>query len=194
MANIPTKCQGLANQLQQAKELLAGLEDDFKTEKNPQERSRIFFLIRSARSKVAQLTQQLSICITPPPLRPDLTPMEVTIHRHADGKAFDAALVIHNLGTGPAKGPFKVTLGVSYNSYSHGQPLMIYRELNISVPASVTIAPDAVYTTASWPNITLERGPGHTMAPYTFYALVDADNQVAEQRENNNNFQITKLL
>jgi len=43
-------------------------------------------------------------------------------------------------------------------------------------------------------NIAFLRKPGNTIAPYTFYALVDAENQIAESSEADNNLTVTKLL
>lgn len=191
MANVPKQCESIALQLQSAKELADDLFNVWQTATG-QDKSRAFFLWRSANSKVRQLAVALNKCVNPPPLLPDLVPVNVRPTVHQGGQLFDAAVVINNEGAGRAAGPFKVTLGVEYVSYSQDPPLRVFRELTLNVPAGVTIEPGATYTTSdSMKNIQINRRPGSTMPPlFDFYILVDPDNQIAEKIEGNNYLQL----
>ena len=123
----------------------------------------------------------------------NLRPVDVTVWFHPDNAAFDATLLVNNNGAAPALGSFKITFGYSYLDYSQDPPLTVYHERNMVVPGSTDVQPGGtnpfVFT-----NIPFVRKPGNTIAPYNFYALVDAENQIAESNEADNNLTVTKLL
>jgi len=188
MSSIPTKCQPVADELAAAQELAADLQAEYKATANGPEKSRIFALLKSVRSRIAVLRAQLNECLNPPPPLPDLVPVTVSVSRHADGKALDAAVLVTNRGEGVAQGPFKIALGVEFiSSYDQDPPLRAYREATFNVPASVTIPPGTNFTSDSMKNIPILRRPGSSMpATFDYDALVDVDNQVRENVENNN--------
>jgi hypothetical protein len=184
---IPARCQSIADNLAEQRTLLADLQSDLNTTTDPQEKSRIRFLMRPVQHQIGLLNTQLGHCINPPPPPPDLLPSDFVFRTQPGGTAFDFALNIENTGAGAATGPFKVTLGVDYYTYEQDPPLLVFRELDINVPASLTIAAGATYTTDYWTNIPILHRAGGTMARYEFYALV-------ESNEGNNSLQQVRVF
>ena len=192
MPNTPTKCQSLADDLSRKELFFADLNAEYG-EATGIEKSRLFYLMRSARAQVAQARAALERCVNPPPPLPDLRPTDVRIQWHADRSGFDFAILVHNDGA-PVSGPFKITAAVEYSDYSQDPPLDVFRSQDFIVPAAMWIQPGDTYTSEYFHNVPFLLRPGTAIASYTFYALVDADGQIRESIEANNNLQVTKLL
>ena len=124
---------------------------------------------------------------------PNLQPVNVTVWFHPNNTAFDATLWVKNTGAGPAIGGFNIVFSYSYYDYSQDPPLFVYHERNTPVPASTDVQPGGtnpfVFT-----DITFVHKPGSIMAPYTFYASVDANSQIQETNENDNNLTLPTVL
>jgi len=191
MPTIPERCAPLAQQLEAARDVAIGLREEFERATG-REKSHLFFLLRAAVKEVNRLTAELHLCVHPPPPRPDLVPIDVKpfVHTPAD-RMFDLATVIENQGAGQAKGPFVVTMGVEYLSFTQDPPLRVFREHQINVPAGVTIDPGATFVTDKMPDIPINRRPGSQLPPkYDIYVLADSNKQVAESAEGNNYLQL----
>jgi hypothetical protein len=191
MAAVPSKCQSIAEQLTAAENLEASLQAEYNQLPPGQDRSRVFFQLRAARTAVGQLRIQLSQCVNPPPPLPDLLPIGFNVTKHPDGTALDVAAVIFNEGEGSASGPFKLALGAYYvSTYGQDPPLYVYQEKDLTVPSSVTIQPGDSYTSDSMNDIPILFRPGSSMpAEFIFYVLVNGDHQLAETNLNNNYLQ-----
>ncbi len=137
---IPARCQPIADQLQNDKDLLADLQTELSGETSARDKLRTLRLIRSVRSNVLTLQKALNNCINPPPQLPDLIPVAVMPNRRTDG--VHPAVVVFNNGLGPATGPFKITFGTEYvSSYHQDPPLYADVVFDINVPASQNFPP-----------------------------------------------------
>lgn len=188
----PTICQPFANDLKSKEDLLAGLEAEYQ-QASGVDKGRLFYLVRDAASQVTQARAKLAQCLNPPAPLPDLAPTDFAIRFHPGGAAFDFAVLIHNEGA-PVGGSFKITLGVEYYVYGQDPPLDVYREQDFVTPPSTWIQPGDTFTSEYFLNVPFITRTKSSMASYTFYALVDADDQVNESNKANNNLQLTKLL
>jgi hypothetical protein len=189
MATVPPQCALIAQELADARSLANDLLQEFKDSPPGQKKSQAFNEWRAANSQVKSFANALERCLNPPPPLPDLVPVRVAANVNAAQTAFDAAVVINNQGAGPAPGPFKITLGVTYVDYSQDPPLYITPVATLQVPNNVTIQPGATYTTSdTMKNIPINHRPGTNDTPlFDLYILVDSDFEISESLENNNN-------
>lgn len=186
---VPAKCQPIADRLQDARELLADLEAEYRAETDTREKMRTFMLIKSVRSSVASLQKSLNTCINPALPKPDLIPVAVNPNRTAN--EIHPGIVILNNGGSPASGPFKITFGTQFvSSYDQDPPLYSNVTFDIDVPGSQTFPAGANTTISTNHTFPALVRPGTTSPVlFDFYVLVDPDNQVAEAHEDNNYFQ-----
>jgi len=192
VSNIPTKCQSIAADLDGKKALLSDLEGEYR-ESSGADRTRLFYEIRALRGQVHDTEIMLDQCINPPAPLPDLSPVDVIIRWNPDRVHFDFAVLIHNSGA-PVSGPFKVTLGVEYYDYNQSPPLDTFHQRDFIFPNSLWINTNDTLRSAYWTDIRFVTRPKTSFASYTFYALIDADDQIAESDKHNNNLQVTRVL
>jgi hypothetical protein len=192
MPSIPKNCEPLAADLAKKKELLSDLQEEYG-EATGAERTRLFYEIRNLREQIYQTEVSLDQCINPPTPLPDLSPTDVIIRWNFDRVHFDFAVVIHNSGA-PTSGPFKITLGVEYYVYSQDPPLDTFHQRDFIFPNYLSINTNDNVVSEYWTNVNFVTRPGSSFASYTFYALIDADDQIAESNKYNNNLQVSKVL
>jgi hypothetical protein len=185
MATTPKKCQPLADKLEEQQALLRGFREELISATGAQ-RAQLQSLIRSLQQLIGETRHSLELCIHPPEPRPNLRAVDVRVWFHADNKAFDATLLITNDGGAPAQHAFKIVFG-------YLDPSGAYHERNLSVLGALPLQPGDTYPFV-FPDIAFEKKQGNVMAPYTFYALVDADDQIQESNEIDNSFQTTKVI
>jgi hypothetical protein len=192
MPNVPSQCQPIADGLKRLNALLSNLEQQF-LDASGSARTQLLDEIRLVRQQISSDQVKLEQCINPPVPLPDLTPLDVTIRWNPDRVHFDFAVLIHNNGA-PVSGPFKVTLGVEYYDYSQDPPLDVYAEQDFIFPSYIWLDTNDTVPSQYWTNVPFLTRPGTSFASYTFYALVDADDQIVESNKFNNNLQVTKVL
>jgi hypothetical protein len=181
---IMPNCEQIKAQLDSLTEERNDVEEQLHDASDPRQRSRLIFELRALNGEVATKRAQYNACLHPPPPKPDLLAKTFQIKLNRTARTLDVACVVQNGGDGPARGPFVVTLGVTY---TNEQGAKITRQLNIQVPAGTTIEGHGTqYVTEAMQNIPLIYRDQHPQATYLFEMIVDANNQVAEVSESNN--------
>ena len=116
---------------------------------------------------------------------PNLHPTKVTVWFHPDNKQFDATLWINNDGADPALGAFRIDFGYAYYDYSQDPPLYETHERFVETPGATDIQPGGT-NPFYFTNIPYVRKSGARSALYTFWAIVDEENQIPESDEGDN--------
>jgi hypothetical protein len=151
---------------------------------SPAERSRLLFELKSLNPQIAAEQKRYNDCIHPPAPKPDLLAKTFQIKPNHTARTLEVAGVIQNIGDGPAQGPFEVTLGVSYTDRNL---VVITRQLNIHVPATVRIEGHGTqYVTESIKNLPLLYRSENPKFIYELDMIVDSANQISEVSESNN--------
>jgi CARDB len=177
-------CQQLKTQLDSLMEERDSVEAELENVSNPRERSNLIFELRNLNHEIATKRTQYNNCLHPPPPKPDLVAKTFQIKPNHTTRTMEVACVIQNDGDGPARGPFVVTLGVTFKDEKGAT---VTRQLDIQIPAGTTIEGHGTqFITRPMVNIPLLYRNEHPDAIYLLEMIVDANNQVAEVSESNN--------
>ena len=166
-----TTCERLKHQLDAMIEIRKDIQQELRRpDLPPEERAQLIWELKQANMAIADLRRRYNECTTPRPPRPDLVADRFRVTRQ--GSTRSLAGVLRNVGEAPARGPFKVVLGVTTAAGT--------RQLTVQVPNSVTIEGYGTeYTTPQ----ALKNIPA---SDATFHMLVDSDHEVNETLESNN--------
>ena len=176
-------CQAIKKQLDLLLEMRREVQQDLQTAP-PSERPALIAQLKALNREIAIKQQQYNTCVHPPLPKPDLVAKTFQIKPNHQAKTLEVAGVIQNNGDGPAHGPFQVTLGVSYTDRNL---TVITRQLNISVPNTVTIEGHGTqFVTDSIKNLPLLYRTENPKFIYQLDMIVDSANQVSEVSESNN--------
>lgn len=177
-------CQAIKTQLDALTEERGTVEEELHEVHDPRQRSRLIAELRALNQQIATKRTQYNNCLNPPLPKPDLVAKTFQISRNNAARTMDIACVIQNAGDGPARGPFVVTLGVSYKT---DKGVQVTRQLNIQVSAGTTVEGHGTqYVTESMKSVPLYYRNEHPEITYRLEMIVDSNNQVSEVSESNN--------
>ncbi|MFL6546622.1 MAG: hypothetical protein ACJ8LM_15780, partial [Candidatus Udaeobacter sp.] len=160
------------------------VQEELRSVRDPRQRTALIAELRALNQQIAAKLAQYKACINPPLPKPDLVAKTFQISRNNTARTMDVACVIQNNGDGPARGPFVVTLGVSFKN---DRGVQITRQLNIPIPSGTTVEGHGTqYITDAMHNIPLFYRNEHPDITYQLEMIVDANNQVSEVSESNN--------
>ena len=180
MANCQTIKMQLDALLEERRDVTAQLGEA----RNPRERANLIAELKLLNQAIARRRKEYDTCLHPPLPKPDLLAKTYQIKPNHTALTLEVAAVIQNNGDGPAKGPFGVTLGVTYTERNL---TVVTRQLNIAVPATVVIEGHGTeYVTESIKNIPLLYRSENPKFVYDFEMIVDSANQISEVSESNN--------
>ena len=179
---MPT-CEALKQQLNLLIEQRREVQEELKTAP-PSERGPLIAQLKALNREIALKRQQYDHCVHPPLPKPDLVARTFQIRPNHQARTLEVSGVIRNSGDGPAHGPFQVTLGVSYTDRNL---TVITRQLNIQIPAGVTIeGHGSELVTDGIKNLPLLYRTENPKFVYQLDMIVDSANQVSEVTESNN--------
>jgi len=177
-------CQSIKTQLDALIEERQEVTAQLGEATSPRERANLIAELKLLNSSIAAKRKQYDACLHPPLPKPDLVAKTFQVKPNHTALTLEVAGVIQNNGDGPAKGPFEVTLGVSYTDR---HLTVITRQLNIHVPNTVVIeGHGSQFVTESLKNIPLLYRTENPKFVYDFEMIVDSANQIAEVSESNN--------
>lgn len=122
--------------------------------------------------------------VSPDVSLPTLSATGLTIYWHPNKTAFDFAALVQNDSGGPVSGPVDVTLGVNYLSGWDGilgsddfDPFFITGQVDVTVPAGVTLNTGETYRTPYFVDIPFVAMPGEDYGYFAFTVYVVYDGQ-----------------
>jgi hypothetical protein len=175
-------CDVIKRRLESLIELRAEVVQELQTpDLPPARRGELLQELRQLGQAIAAARRELQLCQDADAPRPDLVADSFRIT--GQGQLLSIAGRIINRGDAAARGPFKVSLGVTFTA-PNGQGQT--RQLDVIVPASTTIEGFGTpYVTQPITGIPL------VSTPYLLEMIVDAERQVSESVESNNYLQRT---
>lgn len=179
-----TNCQNIKTQLDALLEERKDVIEQLKHVHSPRERAALIWELKQLNPAIAFKRKQYDDCLHPPLPKPDLVAKTFRIKPNHNALTLEVAAVIQNDGDSPAKGPFVVTLGVTYTDRNL---TIITRELNINIPNSVIIEGHGTqFVTDAIQNIPLLYRSENPKFVYDLDMIVDSTNQISEVTESNN--------
>lgn len=177
-------CQNIKKQLDALLEERKDVIEQLQHVQSPRERAALIAELKQLNAAIAAKNKQYNDCLRPPLPKPDLVAKTFRIKPNRSALTLEVAAVIQNDGDGSAKGPFEVTLGVTYTDRNSK---IITRQLNIHVPNSVIIEGHGTqFVTDAIQNIPLLYRSENPKFVYDFEMIVDSMNQISEVTESNN--------
>lgn len=169
-----TTCERIKQQLDAAIEVRKDILAEMRKPNLPAaERAQLVRELKDIGPVISELRRRYTLCINPPQPRPDLVAHDFLVTRQ--GSRITMRGLVRNDGSAPAKGPFKIVLGV--------QTSTAFIQLTVQVPSGTTIEDGSSYVTAQ----------GIANIPRTsvqFFMLVDSDHEISETLESNNSKQL----
>jgi hypothetical protein len=177
-------CQNIKNQLDALLEERKDVTEQLQHVQSPRERAALIAELKQLNVAIAAKNKQYNDCLHPSLPKPELVAKTFRIKPNHSALTLEVAAVIQNDGDGPAKGPFEVTLGVTYTDRNSK---IITRQLNTHVPNSMIIEGHGTqFVTDAIQNIPLLYRSENPKFVYDFEMIVDSMNQISEVTESNN--------